>query len=200
MTPERYQKVVELFQAALELESEARRAFLEQTCDSDVELRQEVEAMLAADAKSDGFLDQPADDLAASAMRAGANRSLIGNRLLGYEVVALLGAGGMGEVYLARDTKLKRDVALKVLAGAFARDPERMARFQREAEVLASLNHPNIAQIYGLEEHGDEEFLVLELVGRRGSDGSHACGASARLRRSGGGSTRSGACQRDHPS
>jgi len=164
MTPERYQRVVELFHAALELESEARRAFLGEACASDVELRQEVETMLAADAKSGGFLDQPADDLAASVMRAGGDRSLIGQRFLSYEMVALLGAGGMGEVYLARDTKLKRDVALKVLPGAFARDPERMARFQREAEVLASLNHPKIAQIYGLEEHGDEKFLVLELV------------------------------------
>jgi serine/threonine protein kinase len=77
-----------------------------------------------------------------------------------YEIVALIGAGGMGEVYRAKDTKLKRDVALKVLPEAFAADPERMARFQREAEVLASLNHPNIAQIYGVEERA----LVMELV------------------------------------
>src|SRR5246127_850226 len=83
-----------------------------------------------------------------------------GNKLGPYEIVAPIGAGGMGEVYRARDTKLKRDVALKVLPEAFARDPERMTRFQREAEVLASLNHPNIAQIYGVEERA----LVMELV------------------------------------
>ena len=83
-----------------------------------------------------------------------------GTRLGAYEILAPLGAGGMGEVYRARDTKLKRDVALKVLPDTFARDPERMARFQREAEVLASLNHPNIAQIYGVEERA----LVMELV------------------------------------
>src|ERR1700726_2412848 len=77
-----------------------------------------------------------------------------------YEILAPIGAGGMGEVYRARDTKLKRDVALKVLPEAFARDPERMARFQREAEVLASLNHANIAQIYGVEERA----LAMELV------------------------------------
>src|SRR5712691_3142340 len=77
-----------------------------------------------------------------------------------YEILALIGAGGMGEVYRARDTNLKRDVALKVLPEVFARDPERMARFQREAEVLASLNHPNIAHIYGVEDHA----LVMELV------------------------------------
>src|SRR6202034_2508563 len=84
----------------------------------------------------------------------------IGYKLGHYEILARIGAGGMGEVYRARDTKLKRDVALKVLPDACGRDPERMARFQREAEVLASLNHPNIAQIYGVEEHA----LVMELV------------------------------------
>jgi len=83
-----------------------------------------------------------------------------GTRLGPYEILAPIGAGGMGEVYRARDPKLKRDVALKVLPEAFANDPARMARFQREAEVLASLNHPNIAHLYGLEERA----LVMELV------------------------------------
>src|ERR1700689_4882255 len=83
-----------------------------------------------------------------------------GTRLGPYEILAPIGAGGMGEVYRAKDTKLKRDVALKVLPDSFASDPERMARFQREAEVLAALNHPNIAQIYGVEERA----LVMELV------------------------------------
>ena len=75
-----------------------------------------------------------------------------GTRLGPYEILAPLGAGGMGEVYRARDTRLGREVALKVLPELFARDPERMARFEREAQVLASLNHPNIAALYGLEE------------------------------------------------
>src|SRR5580698_9335633 len=83
-----------------------------------------------------------------------------GIKLGPYEILAPIGAGGMGEVYRARDTKLKRDVALKVLPNAFSSDPERMARFQREAEVLASLNHPHIAHLYGLE----ERTLVMELV------------------------------------
>src|SRR5215469_14808619 len=83
-----------------------------------------------------------------------------GTRLGQYEILGPIGAGGMGEVYRARDTKLKRDVALKVLPDAFASDPERLARFQRESEVLASFNHPNIAHIYGVEDHA----LVMELV------------------------------------
>ena len=87
-----------------------------------------------------------------------------GSHLGSYHVIALIGQGGMGEVCRARDTKLGRDVALKVLPDVFADDPERLARFQREARVLASLNHPNIASIYGLEESGDTRALVLELV------------------------------------
>ena len=87
-----------------------------------------------------------------------------GVRLGPYTVTGSLGAGGMGEVYRARDTKLNREVALKVLPDAFTNDPDRLARFQREAEVLASLNHPNIAGIHGLEDSGDVRALVLELV------------------------------------
>src|SRR5258708_23549626 len=88
----------------------------------------------------------------------------LGDKLGHYEVVSLLGQGGMGEVYRARDTTLKREVALKVLPAVFLRDPDRMARFQREAEVLASLDHPNIGHIYGLVDSADSRALVLALV------------------------------------
>src|SRR6266487_2228707 len=87
-----------------------------------------------------------------------------GTRLGPYQILAPLGAGGMGEVYRARDVKLARDVALKVLPESFAADPERLARFRREAQVLASLNHPHIAAIYGFEDSGSTHALVLELV------------------------------------
>src|ERR1700694_5810734 len=87
-----------------------------------------------------------------------------GSKLGPYEILAPIGEGGMGEVYKARDTKLDREVAIKVLPSALARDPERLARFEREAKVLASLNHPNIAQIYGVEESGGIRALVMELV------------------------------------
>src|ERR671925_192924 len=88
----------------------------------------------------------------------------VGVRIGAYEITGTLGAGGMGEVYRARDTRLKRDVALKMLPESFATDLARLARFQREAEVLAALNHPNIAAIYGLEESSETKTLVLELV------------------------------------
>ncbi|MBP1623179.1 MAG: serine/threonine protein kinase, partial [Acidobacteria bacterium] len=90
--------------------------------------------------------------------------SMIGKALNHYEITSQLGKGGMGEVYQAKDLKLGRDVAIKVLPEEFAKDADRVARFQREAKLLASLNHPNIAAIYGLEESGRTNFLVLELV------------------------------------
>ena len=89
---------------------------------------------------------------------------MIGTKLAHYEITRHLGTGGMGEVYQATDSKLSRSVALKLLPEAFARDAERVARFQREARLLASLNHSNIAAIYGLEESGGRKFLVMELV------------------------------------
>ena len=87
-----------------------------------------------------------------------------GDKLGPYEVLAALGKGGMGEVWKARDTMLRRDVALKVLPAAFVRDPDRMARFQREAEVLAALDHPNIGHIYGIVDSADSRALVLALI------------------------------------
>src|SRR5262245_18567577 len=89
---------------------------------------------------------------------------MIGNRLAHYEITSHLGSGGMGDVYQATDTKLGRSVAIKFLPEAFSHDNERVARFDREARALASLNHPNIAGIYGLEESGERKFLVMELV------------------------------------
>src|SRR5213593_3350859 len=88
----------------------------------------------------------------------------VGQQLGSYEITAWIGKGGMGEVYRARDAKLKRDVAIKILSDEFSHDPERVSRFQREAEVLASLNHPNIAAIHDLQEANGSRYLVLELV------------------------------------
>jgi len=87
-----------------------------------------------------------------------------GTRIGSYEIVGSLGAGGMGEVYRARDSKLNREVALKVLPASVAADPERLARFRREAQVLAALNHPNIAHVHGFEDSGDTHALIMELV------------------------------------
>src|SRR5215469_8185070 len=148
MKPELWRRAEELFHAALEQSPVDRRAFLESTCGQDTELRRHVDLLGAA-------------DLTATIRAAG---SLMGQQLGHYRIVSPLGVGGMGEVYRAHDTKLSRDVALKTLPYEFARDRERVARFRCEAWTLASLNHPHIAAIYGLEEFDGTDFLVLELV------------------------------------
>src|SRR6059036_216376 len=93
-----------------------------------------------------------------------------GTRLGPYEILSALGAGGMGEVYRARDLRLNRDVALKILPESFTHDPERLARFRREAQILAALNHPHIGAIYGLDDANGQQFLVLELVDGKSLD------------------------------
>src|SRR5206468_11182741 len=100
-----------------------------------------------------------------------------GTRLGAYEIIAPLGSGGMGEVYRAKDTRLGREVALKILPDTFTHDPERLSRFRREAQVLASLNHPHIGAIYGIDEANGRHFLVLELVDGESLDQRTACGA-----------------------
>jgi len=164
MNPERWKKIEQLYHVALARDTNQRAAFLEQACVGDDELRREVESLLAQEETTKGFLESPALEVAAEAMAKEQSELLVGQRIGFYQVLEQIGAGGMGEVYRAHDTKLARDVALKTLPKDFAADPERLARFRREARMLASLNHPNIAAIYGLEDSGNVHFLVMELV------------------------------------
>ena len=173
MTDERWPRVKALFQAAVERPVDERDAFLAAATGDDAALRREVESLLTSDTSDVSFLDRLpvasesvlADPLAASVDPTQSHAVLTpGLRVGPYEIVAPLGAGAMGEVYRACDTKLNRDVALKVLPERFALDPDRVARFTREAQLLATLNHPNIAAIYGLEESNGAQALVLELI------------------------------------
>src|SRR5262249_36874332 len=141
-----------------------RSAFLEQACAGDDELQREVESLLAQGDGVESFLETPVLEFVRNMSGEDSGQSMIGRQLGSYSILSLIAKGGMGEVYCARDTKLGRDVALKILPAAFARDPERLARFRREARLLASLNHPNIAAIYGMEESGGLHALVMELV------------------------------------
>lgn len=162
MKQELWRRVEELFHAALERQPEARSAFLDEACGEDKDLRHQVAMLISKDEHADGLWDKPlVSDVAATLQLT---VSLVGRQFGTYRVLSPLGAGGMGEVYRAHDGKLGRDVAIKTLPTAFARHPERLARLRREARTLASLNHPNIAAIYGLEESGDIDCLVLELV------------------------------------
>ena len=152
MKPQPWKKVEELYHAALEREPGERDAFLEGACGEDGALLREVKSLLAADERADRFIQEPAADAATQAASDDEPRSWLRRRIRDYEIKSLIGAGGMGEVYRAKDTKLDREVALKVLPRAVAQNPERVSRFEREARLLAALNHPNIAAIHGLEE------------------------------------------------
>ena len=162
MDQERWGRVEEIFHAALERRPEARQIFLEDACGGDGDLRREVELLLAKEQEAGSFLETPAMWDATVTQTAVA--IVPGQQFGPYRIVSPLGAGGMGEVYRARDSKLGRDVAIKTLPAEFARNAERLSRFRREARTLASLNHPNIAAIYGLEESDGADCLVLELV------------------------------------
>src|SRR6266481_8942333 len=163
MTPERWQQVRAMLAGALERAPEERAAYLDQVS-MEPSLRREVESLLAQEKGAEGFLEAPALEVAAQMLGKSSGHSLLGCQIGSYEILSLLGVGGMGEVYQAHDTKLGRDVAIKVLPSAFVHDPDRLSRFQREARMLASLNHPNIATIYGLEQSEGVHYLVMELV------------------------------------
>ena len=163
MTPERWERIEELYHAAYAQPPGERAAFLADACPDDDALRRQVESLLN-DPVGDAFLPQPA-----LAMRTGRSRDVGSSDMTDRPSAAisfktLLGAGGMGEVYRAHDPELGRDVAIKVLPREFTSDPDRLARFEREARMLAALNHPNICGIYGVEEADGIRFLVLELV------------------------------------
>jgi serine/threonine protein kinase len=156
MQGDRWRQVDRIFHDLIEQTPEQRASFLDGLCADDPSLKKEVEELIRAYERSGSFLDSRAP--------ASASGSLVGRTLGSFEVKALIGSGGMGEVYRAWDLKLKREVAIKTLPGEFARDADRLRRFQREAEVLASLNHPNIAAVHDLEETNGTRYLVLELV------------------------------------
>ena len=159
MTNERWQQISHLYNAALGRDTADRSAFLRDACAGDAELQREVESLLAQESSSESFLKPTAG--------FGTGESeldLIGQQIGTYKVVSRLGAGGMGEVYRARDTKLGRDVAIKVLPPRFTADRDRLARFEHEARLLAALNHSHIGAIYGFENAGPLCALVLELV------------------------------------
>ena len=164
MTPERWQRIEELFHAARALPDDARLAFLADACPDDHAMQLEVGALLGDSTSDDGFLDGSGIAGAAQVAAKTTVTAMVGRSLGGYSLQTLLGAGGMGEVYRARDATLQRDVAIKILPRAFTSDPTWLARFEREARMLAALNHPNICAIYGVEEIDGIRFLILELV------------------------------------
>ena len=162
MTPERWQQIKALLESAIERDPSAREAFLDEACAGDPELRREVEVLLDSHARAGEFIESPAyavmaDSLAASDIVPG---SAIGP----YQIVNRLAAGGMGEIYLAEDSRLGRKVVLKALPTVFTKDPERVRRFQLEARAASALNHPNIITVYEIGQADHLHYIVVEFI------------------------------------
>jgi serine/threonine protein kinase/tetratricopeptide (TPR) repeat protein len=164
MTSEQYRRVGELYHAAMELVPEARLDFLVEACGEDDELRREVKSLLEAQHQADSYFGVPALEVAAGLLAQQKITSLAGRRLSHYEVRSLIGAGGMGQVFLADDTRLGRKVALKILPPAFTGDPVRIRRFEQEAKAASALNQPNILTIHEIGETDGCHFIVSEYV------------------------------------
>ena len=157
-------KIEEIYHAALEKSPSEREGFLAETCGDDDELRREIESLLSFEEQAENFIETPPEDVAAAIFVKKRDETLIGRTLNRYCVLSILGAGGMGEVYLAEDTKLGRKVALKLLPPQFSENAERKARFEQEARAASALNHPNIITIYGIERAENLDFIATELV------------------------------------
>ncbi len=162
MTPERWQQVKEIFHGALERERALRPDFLARACGADAELRAEVESLISAHEDDASFIDAPA--LGRGLLDEEPDVLRPGQEFGDYEVVGRIGRGGMGEVYLATERRLGREVALKLLPAAYTRDAERLRRFEQEARAASALNHPNIITIYGIGESDGAHFIATEFV------------------------------------
>ena len=164
MTPERLQQIEELYHSALEHDPAGRAAFINESCSGDEELRHEVESLLASEAQARDFIEEPVHEAAARLIADNQKRSMVGRSIGHYEIIELLGAGGMGEVYLARDARLDRKIALKFLPRYFTKDTGRLRRFEQEARSASSLNHPNILTIYEIGEADGLHFIATEFI------------------------------------
>src|SRR5262245_9382699 len=164
MESERWRRIESLYNAALERDGTGRAAFVIGACPGNAELRRGVEPLLAVHEQAEGFMAGPALEIAARLIAEDQGQTMSGQTISHYQVLSLLGAGGMGEVYLAEDTRLGRKVALKLLPQIFTQDRERVLRFQQEARAASALNHPNILTIYEIGEFEGRHFIATEFI------------------------------------
>lgn len=164
MTPERFAQIGQLYGEAAELAPEARAGYLAQACAGDESLRREVESLLAEEELVGDFMGAPALKDAAALVTKEVPGTLVGKQLGHYQLLTFIGAGGMGEVYAARDTRIGRKVAVKLLPATVARDVDRLRRFEQEARAVGMLNHPNILTIHDVGTHEGAPYLVSELL------------------------------------
>ncbi|MFN0124585.1 MAG: protein kinase domain-containing protein, partial [Blastocatellia bacterium] len=168
MNPDHFPQVEQLYLSALDRAPDERAAFLDKACAGDDSLRREVDSMLAAHAEAGSFLARPAigqvniEEIRTAILPGAA--SSVGREISHYRILAPLGAGGMGEVFLAEDTRLRRKVALKILPAQFTHDPDRVRRFEQEAQAVSALNHPNILTLFEIGEAEQQRFLVTEYI------------------------------------
>lgn len=163
MKRERWNQIDRLLDAALDLSPRERAAFLDDACAGDEALRKQLDALLASDNGAHSFLEQPALDVAAQEL-VNKKPSLLGQTIGHYKIISRVGSGGMGEVYLARDTKLDRNVALKMLPPGLVDERDRMQRFIQEAKATSALNHPNILTIHEIGEDQGQRFIATEFI------------------------------------
>jgi serine/threonine protein kinase/Tol biopolymer transport system component len=164
MRPERWQQIDQLFHSALAQEPNRRAFFLAQKCGGDESLLNEVEVLLASHEQAENFIETPASDLAAALLAKDQTGLVTGQAVGSYKIVSVLGIGGMGEVYLAHDARLGRQVALKLLPAQFTINADRLRRFEQEARAVSALNHPNIVTIHEIGQANSSQFIVTEFV------------------------------------
>ena len=164
MSPERWQNIEQLFHAALERPANERAAFLDDACASDSELRKEIELLLSADSQKESSIEALPSVVAAGWMAKGRRQPIVGEVIGHYQITRMIGSGGMGEVYLAEDSRLGRNVALKFLPHHYTEDPERVRRFEQEARAASALNHPNIITIYEIGQWNNVSFIATEFI------------------------------------
>jgi serine/threonine-protein kinase len=183
MKPEHWQQVDKLFHAALERAPEERLAFLAEACAGDESLRKQVEDLVAGHEAAGSFIESPAIEVAARSVANDQDESAVGLTIGHYQIVSTLGVGGMGEVYLAQDSSLGRQIALKLLPAAFTRDSDRVRRFQQEARAASALNHPNIVTIHEIGQVDGRHFIANEFIDgetlRQHISGSHSVQSAA---------------------
>jgi serine/threonine protein kinase len=164
ITHDNWPRIKEIFDSAQKLSAAERPDFLYRTCGNDTLLREEVEALLTADAGNEDFLSAPAYEFAASIIAGEETEFAAGQKIGPYTILCPLGSGGMGQIYLAEDAKLKRKIALKFIAPQFASDPARVSRFEQEALAASALNHPNICIIHELGTENGRHFIAMEYI------------------------------------
>src|SRR5216117_3735110 len=164
MTPERWQQVNDLFQSAADRAPKERTQFLQTACQGDQALLREIESLLASHERAEDFIESPAFEVAPELLTNDRTGAMLGKRIGHYQIESLIGVGGMGQVYLARDERLGRKVALKFLPERLTANNIQLSRFKSEARAASALNHPNILTVYEIGTEGNRHFIATEFI------------------------------------